>query len=126
MAWVVLIVSGMLETAWATSLKASEGFTRLWPSVIFFLTLAASMAGLAYALRTLPVGTAYAVWVGIGASLTAIIGMIWLAEGVNAMKIVSLVLIVAGVVGLNLAGGGHTGGAGAGPAAALHAPADED
>ncbi len=110
MAWVVLIVSGMLETAWATSLKASEGFTRLWPTVIFAVTLAASMAGLAYALRTLPVGTAYAVWVGIGASLTAIIGMIWLAEGVSVLKIVSLVLIVAGVIGLNLAGGGHTGG----------------
>ncbi|UFU05813.1 DMT family transporter [Ruania halotolerans] len=107
MAWVVLIVSGMLETVWATSLKASEGFTKLWPSVVFVVSLVASMAGLAYALRSLPVGTAYAVWVGIGASLTAVVGMVWLGEGVSVLKIVSLVLIVAGVVGLNLSGSEH-------------------
>ncbi|GII98799.1 quaternary ammonium compound-resistance protein SugE [Sediminihabitans luteus] len=106
MAWAVLVVSGMLEAGWALSLKASDGFSRLWPSVTFVVLLAASMGGLAFALRTLPVGTAYAVWVGIGATLTAVIGMIWMGETVSVLKLMSIVLIVAGVVGLNLASGG--------------------
>ena len=71
MAWIVLILSGMLEAGWALSLKASDGFTRLWPSVLFVVLLVASMGGLAWALKTLPVGVAYGVWVGIGAALTA-------------------------------------------------------
>nr|WP_321573382.1 multidrug efflux SMR transporter [Georgenia subflava] len=103
MAWTVLIVSGVLEAGWALSLKASEGFSRLWPSVTFLVLAALSFAGLAYALRTLPVGTAYAVWTGIGASLTAVVGMAVLGEGVSVLKLVSLVLIVAGIIGLNLA-----------------------
>ena len=70
MAWVILIVSGVLEAVWATALGKSEGFSRLWPSVIFFAGLVASMGGLALAMRTIPIGTAYAVWVGIGAALT--------------------------------------------------------
>lgn len=107
MAWLVLITSGMVESAWALALKESEGFTKLWPSLIFVVALAISMGGLAYALRTLPVGTAYAVWVGVGASLTAIIGMIWLDETISVLKVISLVLIVAGVVGLNLAQSGE-------------------
>ncbi|BDZ41293.1 hypothetical protein GCM10025865_05920 [Paraoerskovia sediminicola] len=107
MAWAVLILSGVLEAGWALSLKASEGFTRLWPSVSFGVMLAASMLGLAYALRTLPVGPAYAVWVGIGASLTAVLAIVFMGESLSVLKVVSLVLIVAGVVGLNLAGGGH-------------------
>ncbi|ROS76698.1 multidrug efflux SMR transporter [Cellulomonas sp. PhB143] len=107
MAWIVLVVSGALEAGWALSLKASEGFSRLWPSVGFVVLLAASMLGLSYALRTLPVGTAYAVWVGIGATLTAVLGVVLLGESLSVLKVVSLVLIVAGVVGLNLAGGGH-------------------
>ncbi|MEV7973611.1 multidrug efflux SMR transporter [Cellulomonas sp. NPDC089187] len=108
MAWVVLILSGLLEAGWALSLKASEGFTKLWPSVSFVALLALSMFGLSWALRTLPVGLAYAVWVGIGAATTAILAIVWLGEGVSVGKIVSLVLIVAGVVGLNLSsGGGH-------------------
>ncbi|ACQ81486.1 small multidrug resistance protein [Beutenbergia cavernae DSM 12333] len=107
MAWFVLILSGMLETAWALSLKASDGFSKPVPTVTFLVTLALSMGGLAYALRTLPVGTAYAVWVGVGAVLTAIVGMIFLDEGVSVLKVVSLVLVVAGIVGLNLAGNGH-------------------
>jgi quaternary ammonium compound-resistance protein SugE len=105
MAWVVLILSGLMEAGWAHSLKASEGFTKLWPSVLFVLLLAVSMLGLSWALRTLPVGVAYAVWVGIGALTTAVLAMVWLGEGVSVGKIVSLVLIVAGVVGLNLTGG---------------------
>jgi quaternary ammonium compound-resistance protein SugE len=102
MAWIVLVVSGFLETAWATALSASQGFTRLWPSVIFGVTLFLSMAGLAYALRTIPVGTGYAVWVAIGAVGTALVGMFFLGEGFSWPKAMCLVLIVSGVVGLKL------------------------
>ncbi len=102
MAWVILIISGMLEAGWALSLKASEGFSRLWPSVTFVVLLALSMGGLAIALRTLPVGVAYAVWTGVGASLTAIVAVAPFDEPMSVLKIVSLVLIVAGIVGLNL------------------------
>ncbi|NLE70642.1 MAG: multidrug efflux SMR transporter [Actinomycetales bacterium] len=104
MAWAVLIGSGILEAGWALSLKASDGFTRLWPSVLFVVLLVGSMGGLAWSLRSLPVGVAYAVWTGIGASVTAIVGMVWLGEAVTVGKIVSLVLIVAGIVGLHVFG----------------------
>ena len=107
MAWLVLIVSGVLEAGWALSLKWSDGLSKLWPSVAFFVLLAASMAGLMYALKTLPVGPAYAVWVGIGAVLTAIVGMVAFKDPVNVATIGSIVLIIAGVVGLQLAGAGH-------------------
>lgn len=107
MAWLILIVSGLLEAGWALSLKASDGLSRLWPSVAFFVLLAASMAGLMIALKTLPVGPAYAVWVGIGAVVTAVVGMIVFDDPVNALTIGSIVLIIAGVVGLQLAGSGH-------------------
>ncbi len=107
MAWLILIVSGLLEAGWALSLKASDGLSKLWPSVAFFVLLAASMAGLMIALRTLPVGPAYAVWVGIGAVVTAVIGMVAFGDPVNALTIGSIVLIIAGVVGLQLAGAGH-------------------
>lgn len=102
MAWFVLIVSGLLEAGWALSLKASEGFSRPLPSVLFGVLLVASMGGLAFALRTLPVGVAYAVWTGVGASVTAVVGMAWLGEAVSVGKIVSLVLVVAGIVGLHV------------------------
>lgn len=105
MAWFVLIVSGLLEAGWALSLKASDGLSRPGPSILFGVLLAASMGGLAFALRTLPVGIAYAVWTGIGASVTAVVGMVWLGEAVSVGKVVSLVLIVAGIVGLHLFGG---------------------
>lgn len=107
MAWVVLIVSGVFEAGWAVSLKLSNGFTRLGWTVAFAVTALISFAGLAWAMKQLPAGTAYAVWTGIGAALTAVIGMIWLGDGVSTLKLVSLGLIVSGVVGLNLAGGGH-------------------
>ena len=107
MAWAILIVSGLLEAGWALSLKASDGLSKLWPSVAFFVLLIASMAGLMIALKTLPVGPAYAVWVGIGAVVTAIIGMIAFGDPVSALTIGSIVLIIAGVVGLQLAGAGH-------------------
>jgi quaternary ammonium compound-resistance protein SugE len=102
MAWFLLVVSGLLETAWATALSASQGFTRLWPTAAFAVTLVLSMTGLALALRTIPVGTGYAVWVGIGAVGTAVVGMAWLGEAVSVAKILCLLLIVCGIVGLKL------------------------
>lgn len=102
MAWLVLVVSGVLETVWALALSLSQGFTRLWPSVTFGVALALSMAGLAFALRTIPVGTGYAVWVAIGAVGTALVGMLWLGESASPARLACLVLIVAGVVGLKL------------------------
>lgn len=89
------------------SLKASDGLSKLWPSVAFVVLLVASMAGLMVALKTLPVGPAYAVWVGIGAVVTAVVGMIAFKDPVNALTIGSIVLIIAGVVGLQVAGAGH-------------------
>jgi len=107
MAWIVLVLSGLLETGWALSLKASDGFSRLWPSVGFVVLAVLSFAGLSWSLRTLPVGVAYGVWVGIGAVGTAVLGIVIFGEAVSVLKIVSLVLIVAGVVGLNLSGAEH-------------------
>ncbi|GAA4857985.1 MULTISPECIES: DMT family transporter [Saccharopolyspora] len=105
MAWIVLMISGVLEAGWAISLKLSNGFTRLWPSLSFAVLATLSFAGLAWAMRVLPAGPAYAVWTGIGAALTAVIGMVWLNDPVTTIKIVSIMLILAGVVGLNLSGG---------------------
>jgi quaternary ammonium compound-resistance protein SugE len=104
MSWLVLILSGVLEAVWASALSRSDGLTRLGPSVLFGVALALSMCGLAFALRSLPPGTAYAVWVGIGAVLTFSYGMVSGAEPVSALRVVLLVGIVACVVGLKLAG----------------------
>ncbi len=103
MAWIYLVIAGILEVGWAIGLKHTEGFTRLWPSVLTILTMVASFALLAQALRTIPVGTGYAVWTGIGAAGTAIVGMIWLNESREVLRIVCLALIVSGVVGLKFA-----------------------
>ena len=100
MAWVVLGLSGVLEAVWATAMGRSEGFTRLWPTVVFGVALVVSMAGLAYAMRELPVGAAYAVWVSIGASLTVVYAMATGAEPASAMKVLFLAMIIGGVVGL--------------------------
>ncbi|MET8232346.1 SMR family transporter [Micromonospora sp. NPDC005298] len=102
MAWLVLVISGMLETAWATALDRSAGLSRLVPTVVFVVTLVLSMAGLAYALREIPVGTGYAVWVGIGAVGTALVGMLALGESASVPRILCLLLVVAGVVGLKV------------------------
>lgn len=102
MAWIVLVVSGVLETVWAGALARSQGFTRLLPSAVFGVALLLSMAGLAYALRTLPVGTAYAVWVGIGAVGTATYGMVALGEPATTARLLCLVAIVGGVAGLKV------------------------
>jgi quaternary ammonium compound-resistance protein SugE len=103
MAWLVLVVSGVLEAVWATALDKSEGFNKLAPTVVVLFALVASMAGLAYAMRDLPVGTSYAVWVGIGAVLTVLYAMATGAESVSVLKAAFQVMIVAGVVGLKLA-----------------------
>lgn len=103
MSWFVLVLSGVLEAVWATALSRSVGLTRVGPSVLFFAALGASMSGLAWAMRTLPVGTAYAVWVGIGAVLTVAYAMIVThTEQITITKIVLLAMIVGGVVGLKV------------------------
>lgn len=103
MAWALVVVAGLFETAFAVSLKQSENFTRLWWSVSFIACAAASFALLSLALRTLPVGTAYAVWTGIGAGGTALVGMSFLGDPVTTVRIVAILLILGGVVALQLA-----------------------
>ncbi len=102
MAWALLVAAGILEIGWAIGLKYTDGFTRLWPSVWTIAAMVMSMYLLALAARTLPIGTAYAVWVGIGAVGAAILGMILLGEPRSAARIVCIGLIVAGVAGLKL------------------------
>jgi len=103
MPWVILILSGVLEAVWATALGRSEGFSKPIPTVVFVVGLVLSMAGLAYAMRDLPAGTAYAVWVGIGAALTVGFAMITGAEAASLLKVALIVGIVGCVVGLKLA-----------------------
>jgi len=107
MSWIVLIASGVLEAVWATALGASKGFTRLGPSIVFVIALAASMAGLAWAMRDIPTGTAYAVWVGIGASLTVLWAMATGAEALSVVKLLLVLGIVACVIGLKLVSDAH-------------------
>jgi quaternary ammonium compound-resistance protein SugE len=102
MAWIVLVISGVLEAVWAVSLGKSEGFSRLWPTVVFGVALVASMAGLAYAMRELPTGVAYAVWVGIGASLTVIYGMVTGTDAISLAKVLLLIGLIGCIVGLKL------------------------
>lgn len=103
MAWLVLAISGVLEAVWAVALDRSEGFSRLMPSLVFLGAGALSFAGLAYALRTLPIGTGYAVWVGIGAALTVAYGMTTGAESVTAVKVLLICGLIGCVIGLKLA-----------------------
>lgn len=103
MAWFVLVVAGVLEAVWAVALGKSGGFTRLAPSVVFLAALAASMAGLGYAMRTLPIGTAYAVWVGIGAALTVAFGMVNGDEPANLVRVLLICGLIGCVIGLKLA-----------------------
>lgn len=102
MSWFVLVLSGAFEAVWATALDKSEGFSRFWPSVVFLAGLAISMGGLAYAMRDLPLGTAYAVWVGIGAVLTVVYAMTTGAESLSVLKVLFLLMIIGGAVGLKL------------------------
>ena len=102
MNWIVLFVAGLFEVAWAVGLKYTEGFTRLWPSVGTAVAFLVSLGLLSWAMRDLPVGTAYAVWVGIGAVGTAVIGMTVLGGPASLVRVLSLGVIVAGIVGLKL------------------------
>jgi quaternary ammonium compound-resistance protein SugE len=102
MSWIYLVIAGLLEVGWAVGLKYTAGFTRLWPSAFTLATMAGSVGMLGIALRTLPLGTAYAVWTGIGTVGTAIAGMVLLGEPAGALRLLSIALIVAGIVGLKL------------------------
>lgn len=102
MYWLVLIISGLFEAVWATALGRSEGFTRLVPSLVFVVGLLVSMGGLAFAMKELPTGTAYAVWVGIGAVTTVAYAMATGVEPISLAKVIFLLMIAAGIVGLKL------------------------
>ena len=103
MAWLVLVLAGLFEIGWAIGLKYTDGFTRLWPTLGTVASMVVSLGLLGIAMKSLPVGTAYAVWVGVGAVGTAILGIVLLGEPANAGRMVSLGLIVAGIIGLKLA-----------------------
>jgi len=103
MHWLYLVLAGLLEVAWAIGMKYTDGFTRLWPSVFTILTMILSFGLLSTALRALPVGTAYAVWTGIGAVGTAIVGILLLGESTNVFRLLSILLIAVGIIGLKLA-----------------------
>ena len=102
MSWVYLVVAGLLEIGWAIGLKYTDGFTRLWPSAITIAAMVASVYCLAVALRTIPVGTGYAVWTGIGAVGVAILGMVLFGESAALLRIGAILLIVAGIAGLKV------------------------
>ena len=103
MNWIILILAGLLEIVWAIGLKYTEGFTRLWPTVGTVLAMVISLGLLGIAMKSLPVGTAYAIWVGVGAIGTAILGIVLLGEPANAGRLLSLALILSGIIGLKLA-----------------------
>jgi quaternary ammonium compound-resistance protein SugE len=102
MQWLILVLAGLFEIGWAVGLKYTAGFTRLWPTVFTVLSMVISFGLLGLALKSLPLGTGYAVWVGVGAVGTALVGMLVLGESANAGRLLSLALIVAGIVGLKL------------------------
>jgi len=102
MSWITLVIAGLLEVCWAVGLKYTAGFTRLWPSVFTLATMAGSVGMLGLALRALPLGTAYAIWTGIGTVGTAVFGMLVLGEPAGALRLLSIGLIVAGIIGLKL------------------------
>jgi quaternary ammonium compound-resistance protein SugE len=104
MAWILVLIAGLFEVGWAVGMKSSEGFTRLVPSFLTVVALTASFGCLTLSLRWLPLGTAYAVWTGIGAAGTAAVGMYLFHEPVTALRIVSIACVVAGIVGLKIAG----------------------
>jgi quaternary ammonium compound-resistance protein SugE len=108
MPWFHLIIAGLLEVAWAVGLKQTAGWTRLWPSIITVALMIASFHFLSLALRTLPLGTAYAIWTGIGAVGTALIGLFIFDEPRTTARLVCILLIISGVIGLKLASSSHT------------------
>ncbi len=102
MPWIVLVIAGLFEVGWAIGLKYTEGFTRLWPTVGTLVSMVASLWLLGIAMKSLPVGTAYGVWVGVGAVGTVVLGIALLGEPANPARLISVALIVAGIVGLKL------------------------
>ena len=102
MNWMILVLAGLFEIGWAIGLKYTDGFTRLWPTVGTVASMVISLGLLGIAMKSLPVGTAYAVWVGVGAVGTAILGIVLLGEPANAGRMISLALIIAGIIGLTL------------------------
>lgn len=107
MAWIILVLSGTMEAVWATALSKSDGFTHPVPTIVFLLAMIVSMAGLAYATKTLPIGTAYAVWVGIGAACTVVYAMATGAESASIAKIVLIAVLIGCVIGLKLVSDGE-------------------
>lgn len=107
MSWLVLLLAGLMEVGWAIGLKYTEGFTRLWPSVLTLFSMVASVVLLGVAVKSLPIGTAYAVWTGIGIVGTALLGATLLGEQMSAGQIVCVVLILSGVAGLKFLSPGH-------------------
>jgi len=103
MVWIYLLIAGLLEIGWAVSMKLNEGFTRFWPNVTTFVCMIGSVVFLSLALRGIPIGTGYAVWTGIGAAGTAILGMIYFGESRDLIRLLCVALIVAGVIGLKVA-----------------------
>lgn len=103
MTWIILTIAGFFEVGWAIGLKYTAGFTRLWPTVGTLLSMIISLWLLGIAMKSLPVGTAYAVWVGVGAVGTVVLGIVLFGEPVNTLRLISIILIVAGIVGLKLA-----------------------
>jgi quaternary ammonium compound-resistance protein SugE len=102
MAWVILVLAGLFEVGWAIGLKYTEGFTRLWPTIWTVLAMIISLWLLGIAMKSLPVGTAYSVWVGVGSVGTVILGIVLLGEPANAGRLISIALIIAGIIGLKL------------------------
>jgi quaternary ammonium compound-resistance protein SugE len=102
MAWIILVIAGLFEIGWAIGLKYTQGFSRLWPSIGTVASMIVSVVLLSWAVRTLPVGTAYAVWTGIGAVGTVVLGVILFGDSVNPIRVMCIALIVAGILGLKL------------------------
>jgi quaternary ammonium compound-resistance protein SugE len=102
MAWVILVIAGIFEIGWAIGLKSTEGFTRFWPSVVTIAAMAISMGLLGLAVRTLPIGTAYAIWTGIGTVGTVLLGIFVLGEPITFIRLFCVVLIVSGILGLKV------------------------
>ena len=107
MHWIVLLLAGLLEVVWAVGLKYTEGFSRLWPSVITVSAMTASILLLAMAVKTLPIGTAYAIWTGIGAVGAVLLGIVLFGDSASPLRLACVGLVVLGMVGLKLTGGAH-------------------
>jgi quaternary ammonium compound-resistance protein SugE len=103
MSWIILVLAGLFEVGWAIGLKYTEGFTRFWPTVGTVVAMVISLGLLGVAMKSLPVGTAYAVWVGVGAVGTVILGIVLFGEPANPARLISVALIIAGIIGLRLA-----------------------